>query len=323
MKKIIMLLASMLVAVLSIVNAAAVTQETKYYEGGNFVPQGGTNEFDSVKAETRDDLEQLEKTLPDEGYILCSQDNIDEKVWQTLSNDYWFAAYLNQERDKVYIFCQSYDDLKDVLDHNKVVPVGLRLEIICSTVVLNYDYFYYVDLVGKQCFEFNNNIPADKKGSYIEIRSPIDTQITLRNRATEELYIFYLTKGNPFKVKIRCGTYIVSDINGYTLDVGETSLPSKNIIEAVENTEDTPIIIDLNAVTAKYEIVAADISGQPDYSLEQNQNIPPQRTTVTSSEQDKQTPVQQHSYAIWVVLAILFVLIIIILLKSKKKKDDE
>lgn len=314
----------MLVAVLSIVNAKAVTTEIQYYEEGNFVPQGGVNEYDSVKAETREDLEQWEKTLPDEGYILCNQDNIDEKAWQTLSNDYWFASYLNEERDKVYIFRQSYEDLEDVLDHNKVVPVGLRLEIICSTVVLNYDYFYYVDLVGKQCFEFNNNIPADKKGSYIEIRSPIDTQITLRNRATEELYIFYLTKGNPFKVKIRCGTYIVSDINGYTLDVGEASLPSKNIIDAtIENTEDTPIIIDLKTVTAKYGIVAADISGQPDYSLGQNQNIPPQRTTVSSSEQDVQTPVKQHSYALWIVLAIIVILVIIILLKSIRKADDE
>lgn len=294
--------------------------QIKIDSNGNFIREGGINEFDGTKAESYEETVNLETVLRNSGYILVNTDSMDitdEEFEKFIQYNFWFSDYIRPNeifywtKYRVYVYEPSYNDYMRQLEETGGIEDYTRMEINTSTVLISYAYWYSKDKAGTVCYEFNDNIPEWFKTGYLEIRSPIDIAIKLRLPVEDTYYVFYVSANTPFLVKMKTGGYNIVDVNALEFKDRETAIVHNNMIHIEEeNTLNKPYVVNLQKLVEKYNIPSADISGQPDYSIGQNQNIPEKKTVVEEPQEEKQP--QQKKKISGIILAAVIIIVIIL-----------
>lgn len=268
------------------------------YGDGKLVLLGGINSYGGTACESKEETYKLEMRLRSEGFVLLTTDDkdISEEDFATLTEGCYLPPYFeyfdrdnefcwDMQMSKVYM---RKDLLKDALeqlrDRNRVTG-DTQIEITSSTVVIDYGVWFLQERVGKVLNEINDNIPSWYEGSgYLEIHSPIDVMITLEIWSEHTFVVLYVKANVPLLVRMKLGMFVVTGINSTEIPVGEVTIPIQNHYSIIEeDTIDNPCILDLNDVISKYEIKPADITGKPDFSWENRDNL---------TEEDYEIPVQ-------------------------------
>lgn len=271
--------------------SSSAQQEAYAIEGDYNLPIGGRNEYNGEEIKTRGEAVQIEKELRKRNYVLISTNGgiLTDKEFDVFQEEgFWFCDYMNKDdlfkwtMGKVYVYKPLLE--KFLRNHDKGITETLntRIEIEQSAVVLAYEYWYSLDKAGEISDEFNDNIPAWSKPAYMEIDSPINIEIILLNYYQKTYYKFYVSKGTPFMVRLPQGQYNVVGLNTLDISKGEEALPYNNVIILTDdhNDRDHAYEVNISKLVSKYNIPEADISGTPDLSLDQNQNIPEEKTVV-------------------------------------------
>ena len=273
---------------------------SRYYQGDKIslapdygLPDGGKNKIGHELYRTRNDSIMAEAELRKKGYVLISTEakEISDDDLEILANSkFWFSEYLERSSknmswvmDKIYIYKPLLNNYLAEYREDGIVSRNTSYQVMTKTVMFAYSVYYFNDRVGTISDMFNENIPEYLVGAYMEINSPINVEVTLINWGMKCYFKFYISKGTPFMVKLPEGQYKVAGIN--TVDIGkmEPAMPLHNMVYLTRTEygdRDHPYVMDITPVINKYVIPEADISGMPDLSLDQNQNIPEERTVV-------------------------------------------
>lgn len=116
--------------------------QIKIDENGNFIREGGINEFDGTKAESYEETVNLEATLRNSGYILINTDSMDitdEEFEKFTQNGFWFSDYIRPDevfywtKYRIYVYEPSYNDYMEQLEETGGIEDYTRLEINTST----------------------------------------------------------------------------------------------------------------------------------------------------------------------------------------------
>lgn len=271
--------------------------EIRIDPNGNWIKEGGYNRYNGVEATSREETEAMEQKLQNEGYIRINgadKQITDEQFEELiLSEDYdwWFEDFIDEEDEykamyHVYVYKPSFDDWWE--QHTKTmtyqsVEEYTKMELINSTVIISYAYWWAADRVGKDLSnEINDGIPSWCHRNYATIITPVDAEIHMILRSDNTYYTFYVTAGTPFRVILKYGAWSVVSINGVEVKYGDTDAPKRNNIQICENPDGTktpdedsePTMLDFTKFVEANNIQSVDLSGKPDRSLDQNQNIP-------------------------------------------------
>lgn len=329
---------------------ADVGDRYKVHEDGNWFAMGGINQFEGVKAQSREETQNMEANLIAKDYLLCSTNDMmitDAEYMAFISyyRPFWFSEYMANEpfnwtKIKVYIYKPCFVDFIEQLETQSVKEYT-RDEINNSTVVLNYAIWDDVEKVGTISDEYNDNIPEWYKSGYMEIRSPVDCSIKFWHSDSNRYYVFYISKDNPFLIKVRQGFYHLVEINSLEVnnnvdDAGEETLPYNNQILIYDNcTYDNPYVIDLYNLCNKYNVKDIDISGKPDLSIDQNQDIPDapstdvdidKESTIVQDDDKKDSEPDSFSWRnliLWIVIGLAIVGVVVYEIREIKKKEDD
>jgi hypothetical protein len=341
---------SVILALSSSLTAQAKTGDRyRLHEEGNWIAIGGRNEFDEVKAASREETERLESTLILNDYILVTTDKMailyDDYIKFRDSHSFWFSAYIVDKEPywltkKLYVYKPSFDDYMEQLDS----PNGLKRytieEINNSSVLIDYGYWDSVEAVGTISDIFNDNIPSYCDTGYMEIDANINCEVKLLQAGTRRYYVFYVHKNTPFIVRLPIGCYHVVGVNNTDIpdnidNSGESTLPYNNQIQIqLQHTIDNPYIIQLNELSEKYRLKDVDISGKPDYSVADDIEFYPvevidEGTSVISNTDATAEEKQPIDTAIWILLisiclvGIIWVALTIIKRKKEGENDDD
>lgn len=282
--------------------------EVRIDPDGNWIKEGGYNRYDGKDAETEEETRLMEQKLQSDGYIringaekYITDEQFNELI---LSDDYdwWFEEFIDEEDEykamyHVYVYKPSFDDWWE--QHQKTmtyqsVKEYTKMELVNSTVVISYAYWWAKDRVGKDLSnEVNDGIPPWCHRNYATIISPVDTELHLELCSDHTYYTFYISAGTPFRVIMKYGRYRVVSINGVEIEDYDSLAPSRNIIQIVENPDGTknadeesePLKLDFTKFVKAHDIKSVDISGKPDRSLDQNQNIPEKGRDIEEAQQ--------------------------------------
>lgn len=321
----------------------------KIDEEGNWFPLGGVNQYEGIEVQTREETLLLEQNLIANGYLLCSTDDmmISEAEFEALTNyhkSFWFSKYMDKEsyawsKCRVYVFKPSFTDFIEQTEDGWVNNYTYR-EICESAVVIDYLIWDNKDKVGTISDAYNDNI-SDELAGYMEIRSPVDCEIKFWHSDTNRYYVFYISEDIPFKVKVIQGFYHIVEINSLSInnnvnDAGEDTLPYNNQILIYDHcTFDNPYIIDLYDLCNKYNIKSIDISGKPDLSIDQNQNIPDittesvnidEESTIVQDKDKDNTKSEGFSWMkliLWIILGVAIIGVIIYEITEMKRKESD
>lgn len=330
--------------VFSITSYAETGDRYQIDEKGNFFPLGGINEFDGIKAQSREETRAMEANLIANNYLLCTTDNkmINNAHYKLLvSSDkpFWFSQYLSNEDSyywtlfRVYIFKPSFDDMMEQMEEGSIASYTHE-EISASTVVINYSVWDDIERAGTISNEYNNNIPEWYATGYMEVHSPVDCEVTFWYSEADRYYVLYITKNKPFKIKLRQGCYHLVEINSLKVNnnignAGEDTLPYNNQIQIrQQHTEDCPYLIELYDLCDKYDISDVDISGKPDLSIDQNQDIPTESVEIDEESSVSQEDTKSNSFSWtklipWIVLVVAIMGVIIYEITEMKRKDND
>lgn len=313
--------------------STASAYQIRIDDKGNYIRTGGINTYDDVSAESYEDTVALEAALRNSGYILVNTDSMDitqEEFEKFQTYSFWFSDYIRPDETfywtsyRIYVYSPSYNDYMIQLNESGILSEHTRLEINTSTVVISYAYWHSKSKAGTICDEFNENIPEWFDTGYLEIRSPIDVEVKFHLPIEDTYYVFYASANTPFLVKMKTGGYNVVEVNAHKFEDREKAIIHNNMIHIEkENTIDNPYVVELKTLVDTYGIESADISGQPDYSIGQNQNIPEQKVVVEETENDKaDTKENKKDITFYVIGAFIIILSIITALYSRRRKRD-
>lgn len=329
------------------VSANSDSSESFEYEftDGMIVCNGGLNEYNGKAFGSREEALITDQDIRNKNYVLVSTDlkEISEEDYQILyDGGFWFTSYLNSDnllqwtKDKVYIYKPSLEKYLDEMKTSNEADLYTLMEIEISGIVFAYDYWYSKDKVGKISGEFNDNISPWNSPAYMEIDSPIDIEIVLENKEQKTFYIFYVSKDTPFAVRLPQAQYNVISVNAVEIEQYEEVLPSSNIIVLNEEhaDRDNPYVVNITELVNKYSIPSIDLSGKPDLSLDQNQNIPEESTIVynkdiigqyydeyhndTSENTDSEKDTNKNIY-IYIVVCVLAIIVINMIFFTRRK----
>lgn len=259
----------------------------KYYNSlsGNKIVTGGVNSFDGIKCTSVDDCEALEKYLRSKEYVLVTTDDKDitdeEYDLFTSRYDAFLTRYMNRENSvywtkyKVYVNKQTYENVISEIRNNGDISIDSEVEIIDSSVVLNYYSFESEMRKGTVVFDINENISDwwEDRG-FLEISSPVNVMIKLECYEDDTYHVFYVKANEPFLVRLRANGYFVCAVNTQGIEEGEDTLKyTNNARISTENTIDNPYKLDITKLVEKYNISSIDISNKPDFSWENRDNI--------------------------------------------------
>lgn len=296
---------------------------------GRFVARGGINRFGDTVCESKEETNALETRLRSGGYVLVNTDDkdISDEDYKTLTEVNYQPPYYQyfdsssefgwgMQMYKVYLYKASLDDALEQLRTEGRVRDITKIELLTSTVVIDYATWFFKERTGKVLNEFNDNIPdwyADT--GFLEIRSPIDAVVTLELWSEHTYSVLYVKANEPLLVKMKEGMHVVRDINYIDIEVKEDAIrPFNNLVVRGENTIDNPKIMPLEGVVEKYQIPPLDISDKPDYSWKNKDNldwedydIPTQSVDVDSVPDVDETPTAPKASVLWVFAIIIFV----------------
>lgn len=273
--------------------------QIKVSSDGNWIREGGHNRYNGVTAEEKEDALQMEKQLSADGYIKLTE-LTDEQYEAFVANeetDWWFenyihkddkyAEYYSDEYFRIYVYGPSFDDWWEGYKKSGsamgvgVVPI---MEIENSSVVIDYRYWWSLERVGKDLSdELNDGIPSWCDTGYVEIDTPIDVEIKFKLINDNTFYDLYVSADTPFRCKMKYGNYQIEEINDTELSDKEIDIPLKNNIQVGwgDNVNiETPVKLDITKTIETYNIPAKNISGMPDRSIDQNQNLTEERTVL-------------------------------------------
>lgn len=315
------------------------------HEEGNLIAIGGRNEFDEVKANSREETKRLESTLLLNDYILVTSDKMsilyDDYIKFRDSHLFWFSTYIVDEEPywsskKLYVYKPSFDDYMEQLESESGLKRYTIEEISNSSVLIDYAYWDNLDAIGTVSDIFNDNIPSYCDTGYLKIDSSINCEVKLLQAGTRRYYIFYIHKGNPFVVRVPTGCYHVVGVNNTDIpdninNSGESTLPYNNQIQIqTQHTIDNPYLIQLYDLSEKYKLKDTDISGKPDYSVVNDTEFYPiedieDNTAVISDTDNSENEKQPVDTFVWVLLISICSVGIIWLIATinKHKKEGE
>lgn len=296
-------------------------------EYGNWITLGGINEWNGTKARSREETENLELTLTENGYMLISGNDMSismSEYTQFLDErTFWFSRYMKkQEPDwnlyKVYVYEPSFRDYQTQISGKIKEPERYTIqELSESTVVIDYKYWDMDEAVGTISYNFNDNIPDYCESGYIQIRSQVDCEVTLLQAYTRQYYQFYIKKNQPLLVRVVTGCYHITSVNEQSINdnisnSGEDTLPYNNQIQiGTHHTIDNPYSIELFSLVSKYNIPDANIDGKPDYSLSTtaesftDTDIPDEQTELSEKKADS---LNHEAVFLWIILLALAVI---------------
>ena len=308
----------------------------------NLLAIGGINSYDEVDAQSRYETEILEYTLLNDGYIQVSgegRDLSDEEYERFVKdNNLWFVPYMeinefNLVFRKVFVYKPVYDDYMEQKYGGSGEEEYTIGELITSTVVLDIAFWEYAEKSGTFDDEINDKIPSYSVTGYLEIHSPINCEVILWNDELNRYYRFHIEKDTPFLVKLKRGSYRVTEINGYTVntridDDGEDALPYHNRIQLLaEHTKDNPYLLDFTKLTIKYDLIDVDKMEETDEKkpLPTRVPVPKEEVQVKDIEDDAKKSNGTNFVIILVVIIILLLLAsgIITFIKKREVDDDE
>ena len=273
--------------------------QVKISPEGNWIREGGLNRYNGVTAEEKEDALRMEDQLKRDGYIKL-RELTSEQFEAFVTNeetDWWFEYYIhdddkykeyyNDEYFRIYIYKPSFDDWwEGYKASGSAMSAGNipTMEICNSSVVIDYRYWWSLERIGKDLSnELNDGIPSWYDTGYVEIDSPIDVEVRFKLINEGTFYNLYVTADTPFRCKMKYGNYKIEEINDVDLSNQKVNIPLNNNIQVGwgDNVNiETPVMLDITKTIEAYNIPAKDISGNPDRSLDQNQDLKEQRTVL-------------------------------------------
>lgn len=328
-------------------------------DDGNWFKQGGLNEYAGVKAENREETEKLEEQLQHSNYILINTPDkeISEEAFQSFyAEDWWFNTYIKEGNEfydtqyKVYVYKPSYDDFMEGKETG-ILQTYTRDEITYSTVVLSYAYWYSKDRAGTLDDQYGDNIPSWVENiGWLEIDSPADVLVTLHLMDEDTYFEFPVKANQPYLVRMKAGSYNVTNLNTYNIPSAEVALPYENAIQiAPDNTEKEPYVLNLERVLQKYrndipDIVIQDTTQVSSTEQEQSdtegqtsdtaeiatpttETEKPVKVATGSDMQTTKTEVTEIARYLkkwqWVLILILLLVIAFVILIIRQEKENK
>lgn len=351
MKRKILAAVSAILMLFSLQATAVYAEETEettehdviYYQYGDGIPvrQGGVNSIDGVKAESKEETEQLEASIRSQDYILVTTDDkeITDEEFEQFALGYYYPPYYkyfdrNNEyywtKYKVYVYKPCYEAAMEQLEEKQCVEALTDGELATSTVVIDYSCWYEKERAGKILDEYNDNIPEwYTETGYLQISTSMEVDVTLELVYEHTRYKFRVSPQEPFLVRLKAGEYNVRVLNTTDVSEAEEAVPYDNTIQVQTiNTKDKPLELDLsNTVqTLGVQPLAPDEpfdDGIDDSAEEETTGYSLTEERVEVQEQE--TPEkEEQSHRIWTIIFIsvggIAVLVIIILIVITKKK---
>lgn len=307
----------------------------------NWIATGGINSYDEIKATNKQETELLEQTLIQDNYIQVSGKGrtISDAEYEQFMQDnrLWFVDYaetegFDMEYRKIYIYKPVYDDYMTDKFGTTGVETYTIGELIASTVVIDYATWEYSEKAGTFDDEINDKIPDFNEAGWLEIHSPIDCEIVIWNADINRYYLFYVKKKEPLLVKLKSGSYHLTEFNRQTInnrvtDNGEDALPFHNRLQIRSwNTKEEPYLLDFTNIVVKYDfkdiimpehVDDIDPLNRPEISKEQTQ--------VYTSIEEKESSNRKSTFAIVLLVSIIVLLMIycVVIVKKRTENDEQ
>lgn len=291
-------------------------------ENGNFIRTGGINSYDGERAESYAETVSLEAALRENGYILINtdfRDISDEEYNLFCSCGFWFSSYISDDEDyRVYVYTPSFNDFTEQYNEYGSIEDYTYMEINSSSVVISYGYWDSLEKAGTVSNEYNDNIPEGRESGYLQIISPVDTEIRLHFPITDRYFEFFIQADTPFLVRLKTGAYNIVNVNGYEFRDRESTIKNNNIIHIEETyTAENPYIIELYELVDNYNIPPLNISEEP-ATTETNPNMPEYQVTVSEEAENNKTDGNSN---ILLVTAVAIIVLITAMWIYKKKME--
>ena len=223
----------------------------------SLVYDGGINRFDGKLAETREEIDDLEREVLASGdYVLANQsgheltDTAFEDLLKSCHDEdglkvFWFENYLNPKNtfhdtySKVYLYKPALERYMQALENDTLNDNPfISMELDYSTVVISYEIQFFHDRIGADLsYEVNDGIPEWYATGYLRVESPANVEITLFLTEEQNYYTFYVPKDEPFYIKLKQGGYNVVQVNTKATGDGEETLPFHDLIQITPDNE--------------------------------------------------------------------------------------
>jgi hypothetical protein len=319
------------------------------YEYSNYIRTGGINTIDGIEAESREESEQLETHLKENGYILINtkekqisdeEFELMKKVFQQLGvNSYALDSDkpYYYENLKIYLNKDVYDTcLKQVKESsNGYANEYSILELATSYVVVNYLVWNSIDNIGKvytnelindniKKYDEENGTDLDKYAGYIYIITDMDSRIIFSERYSKTFQQIDVVANVPTLVKICNGYYKIDTINDVSIDEDESLLGDyNNNIFRIDSgfTADNPIVIDLTkGVNEKYGIEPYNIEGNVDFRDNKWIDVDPDEYKVTVENESESFETDSNDGELTIASKIILGMIFVALLITGSKE---
>lgn len=283
--------------------------EVKISEDGNWIREGGMNRYDGTLIESKEQGLETEKRLKIDNYIEINELSAKqyEAFIMSADTDWWFENYIISPDDKhhgyykdwfkIYVYepsfmdwWESYQAVGEKAYNVDSVP---RLEIENSSVVIDYRAFWSLERVGADLsHEMNDGIPEWYDTGYICITSPIDAEIKFYMKDESNYYTVYVRGGIPFRAEMKSGNYSIVEINGTEITQTNKYMTNANNINI--GWEDNPSLeepmeVDTSKAVEAYNIRPIDLTGKPDRSIDQNQQLASEEQVVIDDDTPEKT----------------------------------
>ena len=323
---------SLILLLLFVLSTTGYADEVWYqYGDGKLLKLGGINSYGGTEYRGQEKVYELEKKLRSDGFVLLTtaDRDISEEDLAVLTGSTYFPPYYeyfdeesefnwDMQMAKVYMRGDLLEDALGQLREYGRVLEDTQIEITASTVLVNYGVWFLQERSGKVLNEINDNIPSWYDGSgYLEVHSPIDVQLTLEIWSEHTFVVLYVKANTPLLVRMKLGMFVVTDINSTGIPFGEVTIPIQNHYSIIEeDTIDNPCILDLGDVITKYNIKPADITGKPDFSWENRDNLTKEDyeipvESVIVKDDDTIQPNDTKS-SNWVIVLLVLVVIAVV-----------
>lgn len=318
----------------------------RYGKDGRWVYSGGVNTFaGTTYQKTKEDCQKLEEKLRAYGYICVYGQGKDisneeynkylyknpygigfEDYAQANTNDKYEVYY--QRFFKVYLSKLSYEDYKKSID-SEGYPLSRTLdELRDSYVVVDYAMDYSMSKQGKIIDEINDRIPVWWNAGYLLVKSPKDVKMTIYHVMEGCYNELYIKKNEPYLVRLKLGNYIVTQLNGKSIDQNEEFLPFNNNINIgdFDNDKEHPYELKLEEVIKNRDIPTIDLDEiiekdnvEKEKAYENLYEEVSKETTIIDSDYTENQK-KKWSYIITGIM-VLICLICVVIYKVAKRKN--
>lgn len=309
----------------------------------SLVYDGGYNYFNGKLAETREEIEELERDVIETGdYVLANESGheLTDTAFKTLlescrdedgQKNFSFEKYLNPQNtfhntySKVYLYKPAFERYMEALENDTLNDNPfISFELEYSTVIISYEIQFFHDRIGADLsYETDDGIPEWYQTGYLKVISPANVEITLFLTEEQNYYSFYVPKEEPFYIKLKQGGYNVIQVNSQNTGDGEETLPYNDLIQITPDneTKENAYLLQLQAFAEKYNI--QDLPAETQTIIE-TRNIYEdpfaEKTTIETEESD--VPVLEQNPALfWAVCGLCGTALIVLAIISLKQKN--